>query len=632
MLGKLFGRLGLSFALLLTLTQSFVSTAPPSRQQSDLVDILIDQLFQNLTAARDELTDPELWPSDYADEIVGGQRPPKIHDYIVVGAGSAGSVVASRLSENPDVSVLVLEAGGDPPSLSEVYMLSALLQNTDYSWNDYAEPNPTSCQAMKEGRCYWPRGKMISGTGGINGNVFLIGRPDDYDEWHSQGNSNWSWQDVYQYFVKATQDESTPDNPKGSLVLNSFQRMENFHVLKDLMAKATMEVELNQTIKSLGYMQDIMATVERGKRMSTGKTYLGKVAKQRKRNLHIMKNAVVRKILFSGNRKAMGVEVLLNNSKILKLQARQEVILSAGTFNSPQILMHSGIGPCDNLKALNINCLKNLPVGQNLQDHGMMSLSLKFNKNIPEMPESDSLTNTFEYLAFQKGPLASHKNLVGFINSLAAKNINRTDLMLVSGISQPQRGSNMFEFLQFRDDLVDKFLQATENHTTLEIQGLLVKPKSRGYLQLKAKEFGKGPIIHNNYASVEEDRQTLLRYVRFVQALQNTEMFRYYGLELIRLPLEDCNAMIYDSDDYWFCYIKYFYVSAWHGVGTCHMGPAEDPSAVVDSHLRVHGFKGLRVIDASIMPNITSANTNGPTIMIAEKGAQMIKDEWGNSI
>lgn len=470
---------------------------------------------------------------------------------------------------------------------------------------------------MKNGRCFWQRGKIVSGTGGINGNVFLIGRPEDYDDWRAQGNSGWGWQDIYQYFVKATEDQSSPDNPKGSLVLNHFPRMDNFHILTELMTNATAEIEAPLANKSPGYMPNILATVERGKRMSTGKTYLGKVAKYR-RNLHVLKNAEVRKIIFNRHKKAVGLEVMLNNTKALNIRGRKEIILSAGTFNS--------------LRELNITCFKDLAVGENLQDHGMMSLTLKFTKNIPVMPESDTLTNTFEYLAFQKGPLASHKNLVGFINSRAAENINRTDLMLVSGINRPARGSNMFEFLQFREDFVEKFLEIAENLTILEIQGLLIKPKSRGYIKLRSAELGSGPIIYNNYATAEEDRQTLLRMVRYIQKLQKSEIFRHYGLKFIRLPLEDCDLLPFESDEYWLCYVKYFYISSWHGVGTCRMGPQSDALAVVDSQLRVHGVNGLRVIDASIMPNITSANTNGPTIMIGEKGAHMIMEELANAI
>ncbi|XP_061391349.1 glucose dehydrogenase [FAD, quinone]-like [Musca vetustissima] len=591
-----------------------------------LFDNLVAELFQNLTAARDDLTNPQMWPSDYAEELLT-QRWPQAHDYIVIGAGNAGSVVASRLSENPNVSVLVLEAGGDPPSLSEVYTLSNLLQKSEYTWNDYAEPNPTSCQGMKDGRCFWLRGKMISGTAGINGNVFLMGRPEDYDEWESQGNQGWSWENVYKHFEKATHDESSPENPKGSLVLNNFLRPEDFYTLRNILENATEEVETDYEVKSLGFTHDIMGTVDRGRRMSTGKTYLGKVARYR-RNLHVAKNAVVRKILFNGWNKVAGVEVLLRNKKLLRLQARKEIILSAGTFNSPQILMHSGIGPCDNLRKLKISCMRNLAVGENLQDHGMMSMTYKFTKNIPQPEEADSLTNTFQYLAYQNGSLAANRNLVGFINSQASQNfVNKSDVMIVSGIDKPLRGANMFEFLQFRDEFVEEFLRLAENETTLELQGLLIKPKSRGSVKLKYPIFGRGPEIHNNYASVEEDRQTLLRYIRFVRSLEKTEMFRHYGLEYIRLPLEECDTWEFDSDDYWYCYIKYFMISAWHAAGTCKMGPATDPTAVVDEKLRVHGIKGLRVIDASIMPNITSGNTNGPTIMIAEKGAQMILEE-----
>ncbi|XP_065364686.1 glucose dehydrogenase [FAD, quinone]-like [Calliphora vicina] len=609
--------------------KGFATNNNATSNKLEYVDNLLQQLFDAVTSKKLELEDSELWPKDYSSEFV--KHGQMTFDYIVVGAGTAGSVVASRLSEDPHVKVLVLEAGGDPPLLSEIHTLSLQLLNTPYTWNDYAEPNPSCCQAMKEGRCYWPRGRMIGGTGGINGNIFLTGHADDFDEWQQQGNIGWSWNDVYPFYEKATQELDNKTWPLGSLTLNYFQRLDDYHILKELMVNATNEAEKLLKTKSPGYMENILATIDRGKRMSTGKTYLGRVS-HRRHNLHVIKHSVASKILFHNGGKATGVEFVLNGTQTLRARARREVILSAGTFNSPKLLMLSGVGPPEHLKSLNIPVLRSLQVGQNLQDHGMMPLVLKLTKNIPLNTDDSSPVSIFDYLMYQKGPLASSSTLVGFINTLDAKQPNKSDIMLVTHFSKPTKGSNVFEFLQFKQDLVQKFLNKLENHTILEIQGLIIKSKSRGFIKLKSTDPLQGPLIHNNYALAEEDRQTLLRFIRYIQKLVNTSVFKYYGLELITIPIEECDQFLHDSNDYWLCYIKYFYVSAWHAVGTCRMGPATDPSAVVDARLRVHGIRGLRVIDASIMPNITSGNTNGPTIMIAERAAQLIKDDWLNNI
>ncbi|TMW49171.1 hypothetical protein DOY81_005761 [Sarcophaga bullata] len=608
-----------------------IATGNAFEARLDYVDSLMQQLFGIIGEKKEELEDPQLWPKDYAEDFM--KQGQMTFDYIVVGAGTAGSVVASRLSEDSHVKVLVLEAGSDPPILSEIHTLSLQLLNTSYTWNDYAEANPSCCQAMKNGRCYWPRGRMIGGTGGVNGNIFLTGYESDFDEWQQQGNDGWSWNGVYPFFEKATQGHSeTSQGPVGSLTLNYFERLDNYHILKELMINGTEEVERSAAIKSPGYMDNILATVDRGKRMSTGKSYLGKVAATRPR-LQVIKNALATKILFRNGLKASGVEFLVNGTQLLRARARREVIISAGTFNSPKLLMLSGIGERQHLRSLNIPVVKNLPVGDNLQDHGMMPLLLKFNKNIPSAEDEEPLPLAlYDYLIYQKGPLASSSTLIGFINTPKENQQNKSDIMMVTHFSKPTRESNVFDFLQFKPDLVEKFLNRVENQTILEIQGLIIKTKSRGSVKLKSTDPSQGPLIYNNYALASHDRQTLLRFVRFVQKLAKTSAFKQYGLELITVPLEECDKFPFDSNNYWFCYIKYFYISAWHGVGTCRMGPASDASAIVDQRLRVHGVRGLRVIDASIMPNITSGNTNGPTIMIAEKGAQLIKEDWMNNI
>lgn len=505
------------------------------------------------------------------------------------------------------------------------------LLHTPFTWNDYAEPNPSCCQAMKNEQCYWPRGKMIGGTGATNGNIFLTGISDDFDEWQQQGNEGWSWNDVYPIFAKTTRYTGNATHPMGALHLNNFVRLESYKTLKDLILNATEEMDRLTERKNGIFMPDILGTMERGIRMSTGKTYLARVAPYRP-NLFLMKNCLVTKILFQNRNEVNGVEFLLNNRHKLRVRATKEVILSAGTFHSPKILLLSGVGPRDHLKKLNIPLVKDLAVGENFQDHGMMPLIMKFTKNIPSGIDEVTPHSLYDYLMFQNGPLAASSTLIGLINTQPENVHNKSDIMLVSHLGLPTKNSNVFEFLQFKDEIVKKFLCQVENQTILELEGLIIKSKSRGSIKLKSKNPLLAPAIHNNMATDSADQQTLLRFIRFVQKLQNTAAFKYYGLELVTIPLPQCDQFAFDSNEYWLCYIKYFYISAWHAAGTCRMGPATDHTAVLDQRLRVHGIRGLRVADASIMPNITSGNTNGPTIMIAEKAAELIKEDWSNAI
>ncbi|XP_050330151.1 glucose dehydrogenase [FAD, quinone]-like [Bactrocera neohumeralis] len=596
-------------------------------------EALVSNLFAAINTAKCELTNASQWPADFADEAL--REGLGKYDFVIVGAGTAGSVVASRLTENPRIKVLLLEAGEDPPIESEIFTLSSTLHHSPYTWTDFGEPNPNCCQGMQQRRCYWPRGKMIGGSSSMSGSIFLLGNKEDFDRWRLLGCDKWSWEEMkflYEKALKASQHEVV-DKPVGTVVLNQFDQLEEHKELAQLVLNASSELKLRY-ISDLsdgtivGYTDAIPANIEKGRRMSVAKTYLGQVSRSRP-NLHVIKRAMVTKILFSSDHsRAVGVEFILRNRHRLKVAAVSEVLLAAGAINSPKLLLQSGIGPSEHLKALGIKQIANLPVGNNLHDHGMLPLILRFGReiNLPRsMGEPQSVA---DYFLRQTGPLAASISIMGFINTNASSSSQYPDLHLVSHTIVPAGTADSFKFLQLRDEIVAGISRAAGNKSLLQIYGSLLRPLSRGKVRLRSADPQAPPLIYNNYASEPADQRTLLRNVRFVQRMCTTAAFRNYGLELLHVPIEECDRLPYDSDDYWLCYIKYLYIGAWHPVGTCRMGADTDSHAVVDQRLRVRGVNGLRLVDASIMPEITSGNTNGPTTLIAEKAAVMIEDDW----
>ncbi|XP_014090133.1 ecdysone oxidase isoform X2 [Bactrocera oleae] len=611
-------------------------TTPPTSCVTSSVgsaEALVSNLFAAINTAKCELTNASQWPADFADEALseGLQK----YDFVIVGAGTAGSVVASRLTENPRIKVLLLEAGGDPPIESEIFTMSSTLHHSAYTWTDFGEPNPNCCQGMQQRRCYWPRGKMLGGSSSMSGSIFLLGNKEDFDRWRLLGCNKWSWEEMkflYEKALKASQHEVV-DKPVGAIVLNHFDPLEQHKELAQLVFNASSELGLRYISNladgtSVGYTDAIPANIEKGRRMSVAKTYLGQVSRSRP-NLHVIKNALVTKILFSSdNSRAMGVEFILRNRHRLKAAATSEVLVAAGAINSPKLLLQSGIGPSEHLKALNIKQVADLPVGNNLHDHGMLPLILRFESEFSVPPSMGEPQSVADYFLRQIGPLAASISIMGFINTNTSSSSQYPDLHLVSHTIVPTGNADSFKFLQLRDEIVAGISRAAGNQSLLQIYGSLLRPSSRGKVRLRSADPQAPPLIYNNYASERADQLTLLRNVRFVQRMCTTAAFRNYGLQLLHVPIEECDQLPYDSDDYWICYIKYLYIGAWHPVGTCRMGADTDSHAVVDQRLRVRGVDRLRVVDASIMPEISSGNTNGPTTLIAEKATIMIEDDW----
>ena len=536
-------------------------------------------------------------------------------DFIVIGAGSAGCVLANRLSENGKYSILLLEAGGhDKSILVKLPMLMGKLMHSGiYNWSYYTEPEPH----LNNRTIYWPRGKVLGGSSTINGMICIRGNRYDYDRWAELGSQGWGYDDVLPYFKRAEnhgERNGEFHNSNGPL---SVCRARGKNELFDVFVKAGTEAGYPYTDDFNGAKQEGFGrydfTIENGKRCSTAKAYLKPVKKRT--NLHIETQALTHKILFKNGR-AMGVEYS-KNGKIHKVKARQEIILSAGAINSPQILMLSGIGDATKLKAHGIDPVLDLPgVGENLQDHVDACLvyeckkpvtiyrDLRIDRIIPEVIRGalfgKGIVTTFPYEAgsFMK----SHPGL-------PAPDI-QTHFMPAL-----EKTANLYWPKLFKKEDVGA------NHGfTIRVGPL--NPSSRGKISLRSSNPNEAPKIFGNYLADDFDKQTTLSAVKMMREVIEQPAFApYRGLELA--PGEDIKT---DNDI--LEWLKEAGGTTLHPVGTCKMGI--DDKAVVDAHLKVRGVEGLRVADASIMPIICSGNTNMPTIMIGEKASDMILKDTHN--
>jgi choline dehydrogenase-like flavoprotein len=521
------------------------------------------------------------------------------YDYIIVGSGSAGSVLANRLSARPEIKVLLLEAGGSDDSVY-VRMPAGIanLSGPRFNWGYETAPQA----AMKGRRMYWPRGRLIGGSSSVNAMVYMRGQPADYDHWRQLGNAGWSYDDVLPYFKKAERNERLHDSFHGADGPLNVAERPYTNPLSHAFVEAAQQAGLPFNPDFNGALQLgcglFQVTQKNGRRWSAASAYLHPVAARE--NLTIVTKAQATRVLIENGR-AVGVEYARGRRRHTA-RAAQEVVLAAGAINSPQLLLLSGIGPAEELRARGVSVVHDLPgVGKNLQDHLNVNIVQRAKRGSALDGKNRGLAPigvALEYLFYGTGPGTS--------------NVAEAGAFAISALGA------------VTPDIQYHFIPAqVVNHarTPMDGDGVTVhacclRPQSRGEIRLASTDPLQPPVMDPNYLAADYDLKVLIAGLRQGRDILAAQAFRpWLGEERLPGPAVQSNAELED-------FIRATAETEYHPVGTCKMG--SDPMAVVDEKLRVRGIERLRVIDASIMPAIVSGNTNAPVIMIAEKAAEMM--------
>lgn len=536
---------------------------------------------------------------------------PETYDYIVVGGGSAGCLLAARLSEDAGTSVLLIEAGPRDlnPWLHVPSGFFKTINNPRYDWRYETEPEP----ALNNRRIAWPRGRVLGGSSAINGLIYIRGHADDFNDWAQRGNSGWGWADVLPAFraVESQARGASEFHGAGGGLGVEDPAVGLELVTRFIQAGRQAGLPLNDDFNGAGQegVGRFQLTTKHGRRSSSARSFLAAAA--RRQNLKILTGVEAERLKLEGSR-VTGIRCR-RHDKVLHLRCRREIVLTAGTIGSTQILQLSGIGDPGRLEAVGITPTHALPgVGRHLQDHLQSRLVLRLNRPI----SLNSLT---------RGP--SRKLLIGLDYLLRRKGVLSFGASLAGGFARtrlsPDRPDVQFHFQPLSLDSYDGGLHPFPGAT---ISACQLRPESEGTIFVVSPDPAVRPEIRANYLATERDRLTMVEGFRWTRRIASAPALAEIVAEEYR------PGAAVESDDEILDYIRTTGSSIYHPSGTCRMGPDPDRGDVVDSRLRVHGLAGIRVADCSIMPRLISGNTNAAAIMIGERAAQFIREDVATSI
>ncbi|XP_063972305.1 glucose dehydrogenase [FAD, quinone]-like isoform X2 [Diachasmimorpha longicaudata] len=534
----------------------------------------------------------------YFDSVYTDVSHKKIYDFIIVGAGSAGSIVAAKLIDAGS-KVLLVEAGGPPPPFADIPALSPMLQQSPYDWQFKTVPQVHACKGLMNNVSNWPRGKVLGGSSRLNSMAYVEGHPGDYRDWFPDYNEF----KIEELFIPETLRWTS--------------------TLADAILGGVSELSTTKKYKNrLNDFKRVPVVTKNGARWSTDKLL---TKERRGKGLEVVTHAQVEKIILGVNSQARGV-LFRKHGREYVVKAEVGVIVSAGAVGTPKLLMLSGIGPRNHLEELKINVIHDLPVGENLTDHVLTGIDLvTLNATLSvSMTELLKPTSALRYFLSGEGPWTSTGlEVVGTLHTKSINNLNNNPdvqlMVMPVGISQ-DNGALLRKYMGVSDEVFYKYFSPLAHKTGITLAPVLLHPKSTGHVKLRSKNPEDDPLINPNYLSHQQDVVTLIDGLKFVEELVSTEAMKALGAEVNRRKFPGCEGYEFGERNYWECYVRHLTLTSYHPAGTCSIGK------VVDKNFRVYHTKNLYVVDTSVLPRLPSGNINAAVMKLASKAAKILSD------